>query len=380
MNQAKYIVISLVAVIFSQVGFATGEPIGQGLGDVNDILVDGSNVYFFEVDKSITSPAFIPDTRIMMYDGQKISRLSDDLFMYPTELHTNGDYIYFAILANDCMSQMLCDYQDIIKMSKKDGSKNTLTKDLKSAVHISTGNEALYISESNGNIWKVGYDDDLKKIIFKTDNIIMDIASDYDTIYWIEEIEDQNNRIMSVPKGSSNAKIIDSDLKIPYDLKMVDNTLYWNEIYVKGIDELAEFTKIITYKDGKTRMLMEFKNTSPISKIQSTPHYGPYLVAGDYIFAVNNTEGQSAIHMQNMKNETIYDIDTRDNYDVKFLRAEEDSLYAVGINSDGFVLERYDLPITVPEFSSLLFLTVIIGLSLTILLMKFSHYQTRLKI
>ena len=354
MNKIFFSSIVLFAILlaFTHTNFVMAESIGTSLGTINDLFIDGNFAYYFEHDQSKSS-TFLHDTKIMKYDGEKSLMLSDELFMFPTELHIRSEFLYFAILSTSCEGLAVCDFQDIIKMSKN-GDIKIIESELKSAVHISIDNDAIYVSESSGSIWKIGYIDGTKSLVFKSENIIMDLASNNDTIYWIEEIEDLNNRIMSISKNNNKEpKIISQNLQIPYDLKIIDNEVYWNDINVRGMDgTIAEVTKIMKYDKNKAVTLYEFKNTTPISKYASTPHYEPYLSAGEYIFAVNNTKTGSIIHMQNFNSKSIYDIDTLFDVKIKYLKAEHTSLYVIGVNEDGFALYHYTLPVSVPEFSS----------------------------
>lgn len=350
-----------------------GEIIGEDFGRINDLIVSNSTVYFFEFQSENNSSTWTPDTYIMKSNGDEINLISNSLFIYPTELNEFGNYLYFATLSDQCLGMTICDYQDIIKMSKSDGSFERIVLDLKSAVHISLKNEKLFVSESNGKIWEVSLVSYEKKRLFSGDNIIMDVITDGNTVYWIEEIEDQNNRILSVLNGEEPI-IIDTNLKIPYDLKVEDDTLYWNEISIMPTrGTIAEFTEIKTFFKDSVETKFEFENTSPLSKDKIS--YGPYRVYGNFLFVVNNTQNNSVIHLLNFNNNVKYDVSIITDYDIKFLRNDMSTLYVIGKNDNGFLIEKFLLPVNVPEFPMVvMFLSIIMGLSLTVAAQRFFHY------
>ena len=107
--------------LFSSFGLAYGEIISQELGIVNDLIATDEIVYYFESDKEIKSPTWIPDTKIMFYDGKVVKQLGDKLFMFPGELVQDENFLYFSSLSEDCIGQVQCDFQNLIKVSKKDG-------------------------------------------------------------------------------------------------------------------------------------------------------------------------------------------------------------------------------------------------------------------
>lgn len=320
------------------------------LGTINDLVIDGINLYYFETDKT-ESTTWIPDTVIRVDDGKQSWNLSEKLFIYPTELNQDQEYLYFASLSDSCIGQILCDYQDIYKISKDDGIITTLAKDLKSSVHLSVEDDSLYVSESSGNIWKIGKDGS-KRLVVDANEIIMDLASNGDKIYWIEEVADQNSNILTL--DGTNPKVLIKNLKIPYDLTVQEDILYWNEIEIRQKGSVfSEFTAIKSY-DTKISTLGEFQNTSPISIALGEANYGPYFVFDKYVFLVNNTNSDSMIHMVNLYNSTKYDIGAVSGYDAKYLRTDGTNLVVIGKNEDGFVIERYTLPIKVSEFPVLL--------------------------
>ncbi|HXG13929.1 MAG TPA: hypothetical protein VNK25_02235 [Candidatus Nitrosotenuis sp.] len=321
------------------------------LGTINDLIIDGTNLYYFETDKKIESTTWIPDTRVRIDDGNQSWSLSEKLFIYPTELNQDQENLYFAALSDVCIGQILCDYQDLYKISKNDGSITILAKDLKSSVHLSVEDDSLYVSESSGNIWEIGKNGS-KKLLVDANEIIMDLTSNRGKIYWIEEVADQNSNILTLDGVSP--KVLVKDLKIPYDLTVQKGTLYWNEIEIRQKGNMfSEFTAIKAH-DTKTSTLMEFQNTSPVSTSLGEANYGPYFVFDEYVFLVNNTNSDSVIHMVNLQNSTKYDIDTVSGYDAKYLRTDGTNLVVIGKNEDGFVIERHTLPIKVPEFPVLL--------------------------
>ena len=370
--------ILLLLLLFIPFNAAYGETVSEGLGTINDLLVsEDSKIYFFELDVSIDSPLWIHDTYIMQKDENGISKVSDIAFIYPTELDESKDFLFFATLSDTCLGTSLCDYQGIVKMSKIDGSYKTIISNLKSAIHINVTTDKIIISESNGDIWKISHDGDEKELIYTGKHIIMDITASNDTIYWIEEIEDENSQILSMVQGEK-PDIIAENLKIPYDIGIEDNVLHWNEIHLKpSKGKLLEITTIKTFTNDGIKTLYEFENSTPVSSSEIT--FGPYRVFGDYVFAVNNTKSNSTIHLLNFDKDTKFDIAVISDYHAKFLRNDKTNLYVIGINGDGFMIEHFPLPISVPEFSSSLLLMIsIIGLGLIVALKRFSPNLIRL--
>ncbi|MEK6909659.1 MAG: hypothetical protein AABW61_01120 [Candidatus Aenigmatarchaeota archaeon] len=372
MKLAKFPML-LILTITSFTGFqiALGDTVGSDFGIIEDLLPSGDRIFFFETDHSIKSPYWIHDTRIMVSDFDGTRKVSDELFIFPTNLKQNSDYLFFTVLSDTCVNSTICDYQDIIKMSKSDGSYQKIIKDLKSAAHISIG-DSLFVSESNGKIWKISLDGKSRHLLTESQNIIMDIVSNGDEVYWIEEIEDMNNKIMRIKDG--NIETLATDLKIPYDLGVYDNILHWNEIQVKPErGAFAEFTVIKRYQENSVVIIDEYENTSPVS-VPHIPHYGPYLQYGSYIFVVNNTKSSPEIHLIETNSKTKFDIVSVD-YNIRYLRADDNNLYVIGQNNNGFMIEKFPLPVAIPEFSSMLvFTTSVIGLSLLILLKQSFHY------
>jgi len=363
----KIFLLFLIFVVFFPVAY--GEKIVEQGGIISDLIVsDNSEIFFFELDDTTQSPTWIPDTYIMTSDGYGIHKVSDVPFIFPTELNEFDDYLYFSVLSDQCLEDIICDYQEIIKMSK-DGSFETISTNLKSAIHIVIENKSLFVSESNGFIWRISLDGNEKKLLYSGDNIIMDIAANENTVFWIEEIEDMNSMILGI-SNEQELKIIDENLSIPYDLRVEDNILHWNDISIKGKQgKVGEFTTIKTFEDNIVKTILEFENTSPFAS-KNISSYGPYRTFGDYAFVVNNTQSGSIIHLLGIEDSTKYDVATITDYDVKFLRNDVSNLYVIGINDDGFVVEHFLLPVSVPEFSSLLLVIPIIGLSLIVFLRK----------
>lgn len=362
----KILIIILVLMLIP-IPIVHAEIIGQKLGTVNEVIESNNIVYYFETDSSIQSPTWIPDTKIMMYDGQKNQKLTDELFIYPRELKVGGNYLYFSNLLEGCIGQIQCDFQELVKMSKTDGTTTILAKNLKSAIQISVESNAIFVSESNGKIWKISSDGSSRELMYEGSNIIMDIASTEDTIYWIEEVADLDNTILSIQNGQLEPTILDSNLVIPYDLKVIENTVYWNEIKVKAS---GGHTAIKSFKNEMTGQILELRDTNRLISSSSTPHHGPYLAVGDFLFLVNNTGGNSIIQLIDFHNDIKYDIADVTDYDVKYLRNSNNFVYAIGVSEDGFVIERFALPVTVPEFSSMLFLVMFSSLTLTLFVRK----------
>lgn len=371
----KWALSLLTAIILSS--SLTLSVFGQaenGLGVIEDLIVDGTKWYYFEMQKDSMSKTWTEDTKIKVADSKTVQDLSEKLFIYPTELVQDKESLYFAALSEECKGQIFCDYQDLYKISKNNGSLFLLTKHLKSSIHLSVEDDFIYVSESSGNIWRISKDNGSKELAIRANEIVMDLATNRDQIYWIEELSDQNNNILTLDNGQS--KIIVKNLKIPYDLTIQKDTLYWNEIQVKSHQAgFSEFTAIRSF-DNKDSTLMEFQNTSPISITTNEAHYRPYLVFDDYLFLVNNTNDKSTIHMINLHNFTKYNIGTL-NYDAKYLRTDGKTLFVIGKNQDGFVIDRFTLPVVVPEFPNSLPVTTAIALISTIILSRFWQKQPR---
>lgn len=340
------------------------------LGTVEDLVIDGTRWYYFETRKDNTSTTWTADTGIKVADSKTSQDLSEKLFIYPTELVQDKENLYFVTLSEECKDQILCDYQDVYKISKRNGSLLVLTTHLKSSVHLSVEeDDFIYVSESNGNIWKISKNNGSKELVIQANEIVMDLATNRDQIYWIEELSDQNNNILTLE--NTGPKIIAENLKIPYDLTIQNDKMYWNEIQVKSKqDSFSEFTTIKSY-DNKLNILLEYQNTSPVSISLNESHYKPYLVFDDYLFLINNTSNDSVIQMINMYNSTKYDIGTISDYDAKYLRTDGSTLFVVGKNENGFVIDRHSLPITVPEFPSMMLLVLPIAITSAVILSRF---------
>jgi hypothetical protein len=339
------------------------------LGVINDLVSDGANLYYFEAEKDLKSAVWAKDTKVKVDDGKKVQNVSEKLFIHPTELNQDHEYLYFASLSEKCTDQILCDYQDIYKMSKKDGSFTVLAEDLRSSIHISLENDSLYISESTGKIWKINHQNGSKEAVVQTNDIIMDVVSKNNIIYWIEEIAEQNSRVLTLKGTATNT--VAENLQIPYDLTVQNDVLYWNEIQVKAVEgDFAEVTSIESY-NGQSKTLMEFENTSPVSVSLNKDHYSPYLVSDDYLFLINNTNDDSVIQMINLYNSTVYDVGTISDYDAKYLRTDGNHLFVVGTNENGFVIDKHVLPVKVPEFPSVLLMMLPLALAPVLILQRF---------
>ncbi|MGQ0605674.1 MAG: hypothetical protein ACT4OD_01800 [Candidatus Nitrosotenuis sp.] len=346
----------------------------NGLGTINDLASEGTKWHYFETQKNDESTTWTENTRIKVADGKTTQNLTDKLFIYPTELVQDKENLYFAALSEECKGQIFCDYQDVYKISKKNGLLFVLAKNLKSSIHLSIENDFVYVSESSGNIWKLSKNNGAKELVVKGNEIIMDLAVSGNQPYWIEELSDQNNNVVTLENGQS--KITAQNLKIPYDLTVQKGKLYWNEIQVKTHPAgFSEFTIIKSHDKEFTPM--EFQNTSPISVAANEVNYKPYLVFDDYLFLVNNTNDESIIHMINLHNSTKYDIGVISGYDAKYLRTDGKSLFVIGANQDGFVIDRHTLPIVVPEFPNSILIIMLIALVSTIILSRFWHRSAR---
>jgi hypothetical protein len=353
-------------------GLAYGETL-NGFGIIHDVLVSDSseNIYFFE--QEVRSQTWVHDTKILYSDSNSARMLSDDLFVYPTEINEINGYLVFATLSDECLGNTMCDFQDVIIMSKTDGSYKKIVHHMKSAVQISTDGDSVYLSESSGKLWKFSQDGKDMKLLYEGDNLIMDMTVSDGIVYWIEEILDQNSMILMLKDGRVTE--IADDLQIPYDLSHNDNGITWNEIRIgPKNNRVVEYTKSSVYDGDSISTLAEYDNKTPLSTFV-TPVYGPYLFLGDYLFITNNTANNSAIHLIDYKTNQNYQIKTVEDYDVMYFRNSNDSLYVIGQNEDGFLIEKIPLPVAIPEFSSMLvFTTIVIGLSLPVFLRRSFHY------
>ncbi len=153
--------IVIVLVFFLLVpsyAYGSTEFVRYDLGIVTDLVSDQNTVYFFETNTDTKSSTWIQDTKVRTFDGNVVNDLSENLFIHPTELKQNKEYLFFATLSESCVGQVTCDHQDLVQMSKHDGNVTILAKDFRSAIHISLENNAIYVSESNGKIWKINFD------------------------------------------------------------------------------------------------------------------------------------------------------------------------------------------------------------------------------
>jgi hypothetical protein len=361
--------MTIIIIYLSLIPSGFGQ-VWRDLGTVNDLISDGAKLYYFETEKEGKSTSWAADTMVKVIDGKTIQNISEKLFIYPTELKQDKEYLYFATLSDSCEGQVLCDYQDVCKISKKDGSLTVLAKQLKSSIHLSIDGDFVVVSESNGNIWRISKTDGSRDLVIKANEIIMDMVATDGKIYWIEELSDQNSNILTLE--NTQPKIIAKNLKIPYDLTIQKNTLYWNEVQIKSNENgFSEFTTIKSYNDDS--IFMEFQNTTPISAALNEPSYDPYLIFDDYLFLVNNTNNDSVIHMVNLHNSTKYDVGVVSDYDAEYLRTDGKTLFVIGKNQDGFVIDKHTLPITVPEFPAVLSSVMFIALGTTVILSRFWH-------
>ncbi|AFS82981.1 hypothetical protein [Candidatus Nitrosopumilus sediminis] len=371
----KILFILIGFFLILPINFVHAEVIHENLGIINELLVseEKSDLYFFELDQNISSQTWIHDTKIMYGNENTISKISDDLFIFPTEINEIGDYLIFATLSEECVGNTICDFQDVIKMSKKDGSYQKIIHQLKSAIHISVEGEQIYLSESNGKIWKFFKDGSDKQLVYQGNNIIMDITVQNDKVYWIEEISEQNSIIMMLKDGIVTK--IAENLQIPYNLAHDDDSIFWNEIRIGAKSgKVTEFTKFTLYNGDKIKTVSEYDNKTPLSSF-SKPVYGPYSFLGNFLFIANNTSDKSTIHLLDYKTDQNFELETISNYDVRYFRNSFDSLYVLGQNQDGFLIEKLPLPVTVPEFSTvMIFFSVTTGLSLIIASQKLFHY------
>lgn len=351
-------------------------------GIISEIIVpDDDIIYYFEQDELINSPTWIPDTNVMInYEGVT-KKVSDSLFIFPTELTEFEDSLFFASLSHSCIEFVQCDYQDIFKMSKKDGSYEKIFENLKSAIHIAVEDEFLYVTESSGRIWKIDHDGSKPSIIYEGNNLIMDVTSNGDTVYWIEEIADRRSHIMK-KELDIPAIIIQEELQIPYGLEFFEDSLYWYDLRMELISgDMSEFTQISKYHDKVVTHIQKFENTSPVTIKKSVAHHKPYLAYGDFIILSNNTDNESKIQLIDTRQKLTYDIGEIENYVPSYFKAHTNTLYIMGHNDDEFIIEKIALPIPIPEFSDyMLGFVTISSFSLILLLSQKFPLSSKLKI
>lgn len=346
----------LFVVFYHQGSYA--EVMDDALGPVSDLLIDNNGIYFFETDVTLQSPTWLHDTKIAFHYENQTKLLTNERFIYPTELNQAGDYLFFAVLSDTCIGQITCDFQNVVMMSKNDGSFLILGADFKSAVHLAMEGNNLYVSESNGKIWKLNLDRASKELIYSGDFIIMDMAVHDGNVYWIEEIADQENRVMQINENTK-AVVVDDELHIPYGLKITFGKPTWNDIQVKpSLGSINDFT-IVKIVADEVETAAEFKNTSPVAMSQSEPHYKPYFVYGDYIVLANNTLDSPVVQLLNYKDDKVLDLATIKDYEIRYFRSDHQNLYIVGQNENGFLIERLAYPVTVPEFGPVIIMLVI---------------------
>ncbi len=367
LNRILLSLLMISVAFYLQESFA--EIIGHGLGPVTDLNVGTDGIYYFETDTALQSPTWLHDTQIKYFDNGQLRLLSTERFIYPTELNHVGDFLIFATLSDACVGQITCDFQNVVRMSTKDGSFKIIDFDLKSAIHISIDENSLYVSESHGNIWKMNLDGSNKKLIHSGSNIIMDMTAYGGSVYWIEEIGELENQVLQIDENTSKVTVIDDKLSIPYNLKVTFGKPTWNDVRIKpSSGSINEFTFFKLLNNDEVITIAEFKNTSPISKSQLEPHYKPYFVYGDYIIMANNTADHPVIQLLNYKDGNLIDIETIRDYMIGYFRSDHQNLYIIGQNDDGFVIEKLSYPITVPEFGPIIMILIIsmfVGIVLT---------------
>ncbi|MEM3064557.1 MAG: hypothetical protein QW177_04205 [Candidatus Nitrosotenuis sp.] len=354
---------------------AYGLSITDLLGDVTDLAYDQKDLYFFEVDRTVQSQAWIPDTRVVKFDGENKLYLSYELFIYPTELVEREDYLYFVALDDSCVGSITCDFQNLVRISKTDGTKQILERNLKSAAHLHIDSNFLYISESNGSIWRINLDDlqedgilrvsldGSKELIYRTDNIILDMVAKGDHIFWIEEVDEDSHQILSIQH--QNVVVVYDKPHLPHSLDVSNGMLRWSETHVRVEGDVGDYTIIQEFDGKNVKKIFEFKNTSSVAILGLSPHYKPYRLAGDYIFLVNNTHSTPSLHMVHIYNGTNTTIEPSMQGRPVFLRAEDDKLFSVGKTENAFSIEQYSLPVTIPEFP-LVILILVAGLLFTV--------------
>lgn len=352
----------------------THAEIAHGFGIINDMLVskDSNNIYFFE--QKIRSPTWIPDTKIIHSNSTDTTALSENLFVYPTEINETDENLVFATLSDECIGNTMCDFQDIITMSKNDGTYKKIIQSMKSAIQISLDENSIYLSESSGKIWKYTLDGKDGQLLYEGNGIIiMDIIVSNGIVYWIEEISDQNSQILMLKNGKITK--IAENLQIPYKLSRHDKGIAWHDIRIGPINnQVTEYTRFSTYDGSVIQTLAEYNNKTPLSTF-AKPVYGPYSFLGDFLFVTNNTANNATITLIDVKSNQNYPIKTVNDYDVLYFRNNHNTLYVVGQDENGFLIEKLSLPVSVPEFSMIFVLfSVTIGLSLTVVSRRIFHY------
>jgi hypothetical protein len=128
------------------------------------------------------------------------------------------------------------------------------------------------------------------------------------------------------------------------------------------------------YDGNVIQILAEYNNKTPLSTF-AKPVYGPYSFLGDFLFLTNNTANSATINLIDVKSNQNYPIKTISDYDVLYFRNNHNTLYVVGQDDNGFVIEKLPLPVSVPEFSMIFVLfSITIGLSLTVASRRIFHH------
>jgi hypothetical protein len=328
---------------------AHGELILEDYGLIGDLLVSSdSEIFFFGLDEDIKSEYWIKDTQVYASNKVQTELVSDDHFAYSTELKEHHNYLIFATLSDECLENVMCYFQDIIQMSKEDGTYKKIITHLKSAVHLSVLDNTLYISESDGKIWKYSVNGSNAALLYQGENIIMDVAADANSIFWIEEINDQNSQILRLETGK-NPQVIAKNIHIPYDIMVNNGNPVWNEIQLKiSHDKFREYTMIQTHDGKQVQTLAEFENKTPVTSAERIT-FGPYKTDGTFLFLANNTSNGKSIHLLDLKNNDNFFLENVD-YNINYFRNDANNLYVVGNVDGNFLVDRVMLPVTVPEF------------------------------
>ena len=361
----KLIICFLILILIPEISTAIAENTTYGLGIVNDLVLDDTDVFYFEKqgdDSTLWEKNTI--VKVSRDSEPEPVNLSDVFFSHPLELKQYGDSIYFTKLSDNCIGKRTCDYQEIVKMSKKDGSFKIIASDLKSVVHIDISEDKMYFSESDGDIWKTGLDGSNMKLIHSLQNelIINDIAVNQEGIFLIVENMDDTSAVMKI--DDRKTILIADEMTIAYDLETINSSIYWKEISIENfqdtLSEMVTFHKFDS-KQSQVSEIIKMRKTTPIAVSQGLPHHSSFAISEDFVYFANNTHDETQLQRIMLYNQTTQEIKHVD-YSPKYMRVSDNMLYVIGSNETGFVIDEFNLASIIPEFPfPIVMLLMIIG-------------------
>src|SRR3990167_4692329 len=109
MKLSKFPILLFLTIMgFTSFQIASVDTMGSDLGVIEDLLPSGDRIFFFETEPSIKSSYWIQDTRIMVSDSDEIRKISDESFIFPTEIKQNSDHLFFVVLSDACVNSTIC--------------------------------------------------------------------------------------------------------------------------------------------------------------------------------------------------------------------------------------------------------------------------------